>query len=117
MNAKVTYFGFRDGLKEDAKYHQETWEKGLSFLAYWNTSEKFFGKKTGGNKEGAYTMHIKPKPLGEHIEYATSSKPVIPGDYQYRFTGQRIGAVVAGTVTVKSPDGKEHTCQFLGGVE
>jgi len=25
--------------------------------------------------------------------------------------------VVAGTATIKGPDGKEHTCQFLGGVE
>jgi len=25
--------------------------------------------------------------------------------------------VVAGAVTVKGPDGTQHTCQFLGGVE
>jgi hypothetical protein len=121
MKAKVNYFGFRDGLKEDAKYHLTAFEQGLSFLAYWNTSEKFFGKKGGKSEphraEGSYSMKITPKPLGEHIEYVTSSKPVTPGDYEYRFTGHRLGDVVAGTVTIKGPDGKEHTCQFLGGVE
>jgi len=117
MKAKVNYFGFRDGLKEDSKYQRAAFEQGLSFLAYWNTSEKFFGKKTGGKKEGKYSMAIKPKPLGEHIEYVTSSKPVTPGDYEYRLDGRRLGGVVAGTVTIKGPDGKEHVCQFLGGVE
>jgi hypothetical protein len=42
---------------------------------------------------------------------------VTPGQYEYRFDGRRLGDVVAGTVTVKGPDGKEHTCQFLGGLE
>jgi hypothetical protein len=70
-----------------------------------------------GAQEGRYTVRIKPKPLGEHIEYMTTSKPVTPGTYEYRFDGRRLGATVAGTVTVKGPDGKEHTCQFLGGVE
>jgi hypothetical protein len=64
-----------------------------------------------------HTWHTIPKPLGEHIEYVTTSKPVTPGTYEYRFDGRRLGAMVAGTVTVKGPDGKEHTCQFLGGVE
>jgi hypothetical protein len=64
-----------------------------------------------------HTWHTIPKPLGEHIEYATTSKPVTPGIYEYRFDGRRLGAMVAGTVTVKGPDSKEHTCQFLGGVE
>ena len=117
MKAKVDYFGFRDGLKEDAKYQQAAFEQGLSFLACWNTSEKFFGKKTGFHKEGKYTMRITPKPLGEHIEYFTSSKPVTPGEYEYRLDGRRLGGVVAGTVTVKGPDSKKHTCQFLGGAE
>jgi len=117
MKAKINYFGFRDGLKGDAKYQLAAFEQGLSFLAYWNTSEKFFGKKTSGRKEGQYTMAMNPKPLGEHIEYVTSSKPVIPGDYEYRLDGHRLGDLVAGTVRIKGPDGKEHTCQFLGGVE
>jgi hypothetical protein len=39
------------------------------------------------------------------------------GTYEYRFDGRRLVAMIAGTVTVKGPDGKEHTCQFLGGVE
>jgi hypothetical protein len=117
MKVKVDYFGFRDGLKEDAKYQQAAFEQGLSFLAYWNTSETFFGRKTGFKKEGKYTMHITPKPLGEHIEYVTSSRPVTPGEYEYRLDGRRLGDVVAGTVTVKGPDGKEYPCQFLGGVE
>jgi hypothetical protein len=120
MQVQVNYVGFRDGLKKDVKYHLEAWEQGLSFLAYWNTSQKFFGKQTGapwGGDEGKYTLNINPKPLGEHIEYVTSSKPVTPGQYEYRFDGRRLGDVVAGTVTVKGPDGKEHTCQFLGGVE
>jgi hypothetical protein len=46
-----------------------------------------------------------------------SSRSVTPGVCEYRFDGRRLGDVVAGTVTVKGPDGKEHTCQFLGGVE
>lgn len=117
IKARVNSFGFRDGLKEDAKYQRAAFDQGLSFLAYWNTSEKFFGKKTGFHKEGKYTMKLTPKPLGEHIEYVTSSKPVTPGDYEYRITGHRLGDVVSGTVTIKGPDGKEHTCQFLGGVE
>jgi hypothetical protein len=117
MKAKVNYFGFRDGLKEDAQYQQAAFEQGLSFLAYWNTNEKFFGKKSGMGMYGKYTMRITPKPLGEHIEYVTSSKPVTPGPYEYRFDGRRLGDVVAGTVTVIGPDGKGHTCQFLGGVE
>jgi hypothetical protein len=117
LRAKVDYFGFRDGLKEDESYQNNAWEQGLSFLAYWSTNEKFFGRKTGGKKEGRYTVRINPKPLGEHIEYMTTSKPVTPGTYEYRFDGRRLGAMVAGTVTVKGPDGKEHTCQFLGGVE
>jgi len=117
MKAKINYFGFRDGLKESAKYQLAAFEQGLSFLAYWNTSEKFFGTKMGKSWEAKYTMRINPKPLGEHIEYFTSSKPVTPGDYEYRLDGHRLGDVVAGTVTIKGPDGKEHTCQFLGGVE
>jgi hypothetical protein len=117
MKVNVNYFGFRDGLKEDGKYQKAAFEQGLSFLAYWNISEKLFGKKTGYTKEGKYTMRITPKPLGEHIEYITSSKPVTPGPYEYRLEGRRLGDVVAGTATVKGPDGKEHTCQFLGGVE
>jgi hypothetical protein len=117
MRVKVGYIGFRDGLKDDVKYHLAAWNQGLSFLAYWNTSEKFFGKKTGYAKEGKYTMRMTPKPLGKHIEYVTSSKPVTPGDYEYRFGGRRLGDVVAGTLTVTEPDGKEHMCQFLGGVE
>jgi hypothetical protein len=55
--------------------------------------------------------------LGDQVEYFTSSRPVRPGQYEYRPDGRRLGDVVAGTVTVKGPDGKEHTCQFLGGVE
>jgi hypothetical protein len=52
-----------------------------------------------------------------HIEYMTTCKPVTRGTYEYRFDGRRLGDVIAGTVTVKGPDGKQHTCQFLGGVE
>jgi hypothetical protein len=117
LRTTVNAFGFRDGLKEDENYQKKAWEQGLSFLAYWSTSEKFFGRKNGFPKEGNYTWHTIPKPLGEHIEYVTTSKPVTPGTYEYRFDGRRLGAMVAGTVTVKGPDGKEHTCQFLGGVE
>jgi hypothetical protein len=32
-------------------------------------------------------------------------------------SARRLGDVVAGTVTAAGPDGKEHVCQFLGGVE
>jgi hypothetical protein len=117
LKIHVNDFGFRDGLKEDAKYQQAAFERGLSFLAYWNTSEKFFGKKTGGKQEGNYTMRITPKPLCEHIEHVTSFKAVTPGEYEYRLDGRRLGDVVAGTVTVNGPDGKERTSQFLGGVE
>jgi len=118
MRAKVTWFGFRDGLKTDAKAHEEAWEKGLSFLAYWNTNEKFFGKATPGNPNGYWAPHIFPKPLGEQVEYPLAAQqPVLAGVYEYRFAGQRLGDVVAGTVTVKGPDGKERQCQFLGGVE
>ena len=115
MKANVNYFGFRDGTKDDVKYHLAAWEQGLSFLAYWNTSESFFGRPTPHKPErGSY---IKYTPLGLHLEYFTSSQPVTPGQYEYRLDGRRLGDVVAGTVTVKGPDGKEHTCRFLGGVE
>jgi uncharacterized protein involved in tellurium resistance len=49
--------------------------------------------------------------------YSTTWKEVTAGTYALRFEGRRLGDVVAGTVTVKGPDGKGHTCQFLGGVE
>jgi hypothetical protein len=49
----------------------------------------------------------------------------MPGYCEYRFDGQRLGAVMAGTVTVKGPDlsgeasaktgDREDQRQFLGG--
>jgi hypothetical protein len=116
MKATVTYFGFRDGLKDDAAYHRRTFDEGLSFLAYWNTSEKHFGRPTPYKPEHG-PHYIKYTPLGDQVEYFTSSKPVTPGQYEYRLDGRRLGDVVAGTVTVKGPDGKERASQFLGGVE
>jgi hypothetical protein len=37
------------------------------------------------------------------------SETVTPGERKHRLDGRRLGDVVAGTVTVKGPDGKEHT--------
>lgn len=56
------------------------------------------------------------RPAGK-LEYLTSSQPVTPGTYEYKLNGQRLGDVIAGTVTMKGPDGKEIVSQFFGGVE
>ena len=120
--AKVTWFGFRDGLKTDLAYHRDAWKKGLSFDAYWNTSPSHFGKATYGSdgpRKGEWKLNtrIKPPPLDGHGEYAVVHRPVLAGMYEYRLEGQRVGDLVAGTVVIKGPDGKERQCQFLGGVE
>lgn len=80
-----------------------------------------------GNK---FDPQIVPLPWPEHtripgvedkqggkLEYLTSSQPVTPGTYEYKLNGQRLGDVIAGTVTMKGPDGKEIVSQFFGGVE
>jgi hypothetical protein len=67
-----------------------------------------------------YVYYFKPAPgyaPDSRLKYQTSFKSVTPGTYTYRFTGRRLGDVLAGTATVKGPDGTERTCQFLGGVE
>jgi hypothetical protein len=87
MQVKVTYFGFRDGMKDDSAYHRKAFDAGLSFLAYWNTSEEFLGRPTP--RYSPYPHYLKYTPYGEHIEYVTSSKPVAPGQYAYRFDGRR----------------------------
>ena len=48
---------------------------------------------------------------------ALVGKPVAAGTYEYRFDAKRIGDVLAGTVTVKSPNGKESVCQCFGSLE
>ena len=54
---------------------------------------------------------------GGQLEYSTSFRPVAAGTYEYRFEVKRTGDVLAGTVTVKGPDGKESVCQCFGSLE
>jgi hypothetical protein len=54
---------------------------------------------------------------GGQLEYKTTFKPVVAGTYEYQFEGKRVGDVIAGTVTVTSPDGKKTTTQCFGSVE
>lgn len=85
-------------------------------------------------KGNAFDPQIVPLPWPEHtvipgyvqnyphrhqgkLEYLTSSQPVTPGTYEYKLDGQRLGDVIAGSVTMKGPDGKEIVSQFFGGVE
>jgi len=89
------------------------WKEGRrALLANWEIGPfpRFPGYLAGFTPPPGYAPDNK-------LKYQTSFKPVMPGTYTHRFTGRRLGDVLAGTVTVKGPDGKEHTCQFLGGVE
>jgi hypothetical protein len=73
-------------------------------------------ERVGASLRGGKVRHASATtPLGERIQYVTSSRPVTPGQYEYRLDGRRLGDVVAGAATVTGPDGKEHSCRFLGG--
>jgi hypothetical protein len=86
-------------------------------------------KEMEGGKGNSFDPQIQPLPWPEHtlipgsngkqgkLEYLTSSQPVTPGTYEYKLDGQRLGDVIAGSVTMKGPDGKEIVSQFFGGVE
>ena len=86
-------------------------------------------KEMEGGKGNSFDPQIQPLPWPEHtlilgsngkqgkLEYLTSSQPVTPGTYEYKLNGQRLGDVIAGTVTMKGPEGKEIVSQFYGGVE
>ena len=144
MKVTVAWRGFMDN-KAAKEAKTAEWKAGnLDWLVYWKQGEgpdDWFepcfrplpwpegsrrpDKRTWDPKSQA--LKVEPWPPGTTIEemekrgglieYKTSFTPVAAGVYEYRFAGQRVGDVIAGTVTVKDPDGKERSCQCFGGVE
>jgi hypothetical protein len=127
LKVEVQWNGVVEGIKELFEKEKPTkhslpdpgglfakeWKEGRrAWLANWELDKAF-------RCEG-YQAGFKPHPgyaPDNKLVYQTSYKPVAPGIYAYRFTGQRLGDVLAGVVTITRPDGSTLQTLFLGGVE
>ncbi|GDY13182.1 hypothetical protein LBMAG53_20600 [Planctomycetota bacterium] len=104
---------------EGNSFREETFEPGFRPLP-WPEHTRSPGKMVGDTIPKPWpkdTPIFEMEADGGRLEYKTSFKPIVPGTCEYQFEGTRVGDVIAGTVTVKSPDGKESVCQCFGSLE
>ncbi|GDY12884.1 hypothetical protein LBMAG53_17620 [Planctomycetota bacterium] len=125
MNTEVAWHGVAERSKPDAWQcytYKTTPEAKEALLGYWQIPITRGG---GGEKNGELYLNLgfplRPEigdlPPDGKLTYETSWKPVTPGKYLLKLTGQRLGNILYGTATVTGPDGKNVVRQFLGDAE